>query len=145
MRRVRQLIDDKLLARARLMGGLTESLRSLLPPALAPRCRVAAIAADQLTLSAEGGAWATQLRYLQREIIKHMNAHHGLDIRRVKVHVSAPAGPDPAASAGKRPVRRPRVPDAAVDTLRRTARTVNDPGLAGALERLATKSGKRRS
>ena len=144
MRRARQLIDEKLVARARLMGGLTESLRSLLPPALGSRCRVAGVTADQLTLAAESSAWATQLRYLQREIIKHMNAHHGLDVQRVKVHVSTLTltNEEPADS---RPGRRPRVPDAAADTLRRAARTVGDPGLAGALERLATKSGKRRS
>jgi hypothetical protein len=144
MRRVRQLIDDKLVARARLMGGLTDSLRSLLPPVLAPHCRVAAVTPEQLTLTADGGTWATQLRYMQREIVKHMNAHHGLGVARVKIHVSAaPFEVDGAAAPPARSGKRPRVPRTAGETLRRTARTVDDPGLAEALERLAARAGQK--
>jgi hypothetical protein len=144
MRRVRQLIDDKLVTRARLMGGLTDSLRSLLPPTLAPHCRVAALTPDELTLTADGGVWATQLRYMQREIVKHMNAHHGLSVVRVKIHVSAaPFEADGSTASPARSPKRPRVPRTAGETLRQTARTVDDPGLAEALERLAARAGKK--
>jgi hypothetical protein len=145
MRRVRQLIDESLVSRARQMGALTQSLRQLLPPALAPHCRVSGVTPDHLILAADGGNWATQLRYLQREIVKHMNAHHGLSVARVRVQVSAPSPGDEAArSSGTRPARpRPRVPAGAGAVLRETARTLDDPQLAGALKRLAERAGRK--
>jgi hypothetical protein len=143
MHRVRQLIDERLVTRARQMGVLTQSVRQLLPPALAPHCWVCGLTADDLTLATDGGAWATQLRYLQREILKHVNAHHGLAVRKVRIRVAS--GGEPAAPAAPTPRReQPRVPETAGDVLRETARTLEDRDLAVALERLAERAGKRR-
>jgi hypothetical protein len=143
MHRVRQLIDERLVTRAHQMGVLTQSVRQLLPPAMAPHCWVCGLTADDLTLATDGGSWATQLRYLQREILKHVNAHHGLAVRKVRIRVAsvreaaAPAAPTPRRE-------QPRVPETAGDVLRETARTLEDRDLAVALERLAERAGKRR-
>lgn len=143
MRRIRQLIDEGLVTRARQMGVLTQTLRQLLPPDLAPHCWVSGLTPDDLVLAADGGTWATQLRYLQREIIKQINAHHGLAVKKVRIRVATGGGPAAGAAPTPRP-RQPRVPDTAGEVLRETARSVEDRALAGALERLAARAGKRR-
>jgi hypothetical protein len=143
MHRVRQLIDERLVTRARQLGLLTQSVRQLLPPALAPHCWVCGLTADDLTLATDGGTWATQLRYLQREILKHVNAHHGLAVKKMRIRVAS--GGEPGARAAPTPRRvQPRVPGTAGEVLRETARSVEDRELAQALERLAARAGKPR-
>lgn len=140
MRPIRQLIDTRLAAQALRMQAFSDSLRQLLPPALAPHCAVSGVHEDQLILSADGASWGTQLRYLQREIVKHMNAHHGLGVSKVRVRVgSAPLRP--VRASGGTP-HRPAVPATAEGVLRQTARGLSDAHLAAALERLAARAGK---
>lgn len=142
MRRVRQLIDPALVARAGEMEALTRSLRELLPPALGSHCRVCGLESGTLLLSADGGGQATQLRYLQREIVKHMNAHHGLKLARVRIRVSVPAPGADRTGAGEALVERPppHVPGSAAAALRTTARSIEDERLARALGRLADRA-----
>ncbi|WP_422126701.1 DUF721 domain-containing protein [Thioalkalivibrio sulfidiphilus] len=140
MQRIRHLIDPRLVKQAGLHQSLTDSLRHLLPPALAEHCWVAGIDEEQLRIAADAGAWATQVRFLQREILKHLAAHHGLKLRRVRVSVAALHG-SAAASRGTA-LPRPKLSGRAGSTLRQAARGIEDRELAEALERLAARAAK---
>lgn len=139
MQRIRHLIDPRLVKRAGLLQSLTDSLRHLLPPALAEHCWVAGIDDEQLRIAVDAGTWATQVRFLQREILKHMAAHHGLKLRRVWVSVAARHGAETARGSS---LPRPALSGRAGSTLRQAARAIEDRELAEALERLAARAAK---
>lgn len=114
------------------LGALTDSLRRALPPALAGRCWAAGHDGSTLEIVVENGAWATEIRYLQREILKRINEEHALALKRAHIRATPARGSPP-------PLRGtlPSLPESAAATLTAAATSVTDPGLATALEKLA--------
>ena len=54
---------EALVKRDGLRLSLTAQLRAVLPPALAPHCRVAEVRGGRLTIQVSSAAWATRLRF----------------------------------------------------------------------------------
>ncbi|MDD3518027.1 MAG: DciA family protein [Chromatiales bacterium] len=135
---VRSLLDPALVERARRADGLTRELRAWLPPVLGPHVWVSGCEGDTLSLLADGAAWASQLRYMQTELVKQFRDRHP-GLRRVQIRVVAPRG-----RQAERPPQPYRLPAGAGPSLDAAARTVSDPVLARALARLAGKAGIKR-
>jgi len=140
MQRIRQLINPRLVSKAGIHESLTASLRHLLPPNMAAHCWVAGVEEEQIRLVTDSGAWATQIRFLQREILKHLKSHHGLTVRRVRVSVAGNRNATNQETPARRPLR--PMPAQVGELLRQTARSVEDNELSLALERLARKARK---
>ncbi|WP_018864701.1 MULTISPECIES: DciA family protein [Thioalkalivibrio] len=85
-------------------------------------------------------ALATEIRFQQRELLKTLAAA-GIDgTTEVRIRLdSTPRAPQPEPVAVQR-----EIPEAARSLLRQTARSVSDPALSGALERLAALSSRGR-
>ncbi|MBK1672558.1 hypothetical protein CKO35_04440 [Ectothiorhodospira shaposhnikovii] len=137
MRRPRVLLDPALLTRARMLENLTWSVRNLLPPGPREHCWVSGMEDGALTLVTDSGAWATQLRYLKREILKQIQAHHGLHPRSIQIRV-CPALSD--ARKENRPRQANALSNRARESLLSAANTVEDTELRQALRRLAARS-----
>ncbi|WP_412852353.1 DciA family protein [Ectothiorhodospira shaposhnikovii] len=137
MRRPRTLLAPELLHRARELENLTQSVRDLLPPGPREHCWVGGLEAGALILVTDTGAWASQLRYLQREILKQVKAHHGLQAKSVRIRVRPAMGSVRSESRARQldPLS-PRARSALLGA----ARAVDDPELSQALRRLAARS-----
>jgi len=118
-----------------MLERLNFSLRSLLPAPLGEHCWAAAIRDQELILVTDASTWASQLRYLQREIIKQLNAEYGaeygLALKKCRVRIDAPR-------VVREPARRRLAlsPESA-RTLQRAAEATTDPELRAALQKLA--------
>lgn len=53
---------ERLVKRASKRGALTDQLRAVLPPRLAPHCRVGDLRGGRLTIHVTAASWATRLR-----------------------------------------------------------------------------------
>lgn len=53
---------ERLVKRAATRDALTDQLRAVLPPRLAPHCHVGDLRGGRLTIHVTGAAWATRLR-----------------------------------------------------------------------------------
>ncbi|MCG5500994.1 DUF721 domain-containing protein [Ectothiorhodospira lacustris] len=138
MHRPRALLDPDLLHRARALEALTRSVRDLLPPGPREHCWAGGMEEGCLILVTDSGAWASQLRYLQREILKQIKAHHGLQARSVHIRVRPAMG---TARTETRHRQLSPLPPQARIALLSVANTVDDPELSQALRRLAARSG----
>lgn len=89
---------------------------------------------DTLVIACRDRGCATELRFLQRDIRKVLDAtgHHGIE--RVRILLSAHRN-DSAAATPSAPRR--EIPPAARQALRNTAANISDPQLSEALRRLA--------
>lgn len=65
---------DRLINRAALRESWTEQLRAVLPPSIAPHCRVADIRGDRLTIHVSDSSWATRLRFALPEVEKALGS-----------------------------------------------------------------------
>lgn len=124
-----------LMHRTAALAALTESMRSGLPPLLAPYTWVAGHDGSTLFVLVESGARATELRYLQREILKRINSDHGLGLKKAVIRAVPQKTP---------PIQRhtppPPLSTAAAESLESAASGVSDPRLANALRRLAARA-----
>jgi hypothetical protein len=131
-RHLAQWIDPSWRSRSGADRNLAGDLAGILGPYLASERVQLTLAGNTLVIACRDRAGATEIRFLQREIRKtlHATGHSGVD----KVHVLLAHRPDrPSTSA-----ELPRVlPATAVQALRLAAASVDDPGLADALRRLA--------
>ena len=53
---------ERLVKRASVHGAWTDQLRAVLPPRLAPHCRVGDLRGGRLTIHVSASSWATRLR-----------------------------------------------------------------------------------
>ena len=73
-----------------VIGVLQERWAEIVGPAIAPNARLRALRGSTLTIAVETGAWATQLRYLEPEMLGRISAIVGDDvIDAVRVVVAA--------------------------------------------------------
>ena len=80
---------DALLARARFLAGLHQSLQSILPADLKPHCQLANIRDGVVIMIASSSIWANRLRFHQTELLKYLHSEHGLLIHTLKIKISA--------------------------------------------------------
>ena len=76
-----------------VIGVLAERWADIVGPAIAPNARLRSLRGSTLTIAVETGAWATQLRYLESEMLARIAALVGSDaIDTVRVVVVAREG-----------------------------------------------------
>ena len=134
MRAPRTYLDPTMLDQARRLEAMTQSVRTLLPPGLRDHCWVGNIKDGVLVLVTDSGTWAHPLRYMQREVLKQMKAHHGISARSIKIRVR------PVMQAFMPRPGKPLPPlnEDAREALSRAADSVEDPELRETLRRFAT-------
>lgn len=118
---------------ARAQRALAATVAENLPPELASHLRGAVLRGTELILLADGGAFATRLRFLEPALRAAIARRHQLDVQRVSARVC----PDLPAAAPAPPPAPPALSDAARATLESAAASAATPGLAAALRRLA--------
>ncbi|MDX5333593.1 MAG: DUF721 domain-containing protein [Gammaproteobacteria bacterium] len=138
MHPLNRLLAPRLLEQARLLERLNFSLRGLLPAPLGEHCWAAGIRDQELTLVTDASTWASQLRYLQREILKQINAEYGteygLALKKCRVRIAAPR-------LSREPVRhRLTLSPESGRALERAAGATEDPELRAALQKLARRA-----
>ena len=113
---------------------LDRAFRKLLPGPAQAHCRVANLRGDTLVVAADSPVWASRIRYESRQILREMAASCGVTATRIRIVVRTPETPENMASE-------PRVvpPNAALN-LEAAALAVDDPELAAALKRLASRA-----
>ena len=67
------------LAAPGVLAALTERWVDVVGPAVAPNARLRALRGSTLTVAVETGAWATQLRYLEAEMLARIGEIVGRD------------------------------------------------------------------
>lgn len=117
---------------ARAQRALAATVAENLPPELASHLRGAVLRGTELILLADGGAFATRLRFLEPTLRSAIARRHQLDVQRVSARVCADL-PAPAPT----PPAPPALTDAARAALESAAAGAATPGLAAALRRLA--------
>ena len=131
-----RLLTPKLVERARLLEKLNFSLRALLPSPLGEHCWTAAVHEQELILVTDGSTWGSQLRYLQREILKQLNAEYRLTLKKCRIRIDAPR-------VQREPLRRPlALSTDNAKVLERAADAIADPELKSALQKLARRGNR---
>lgn len=118
---------------ARAQRALAATVAENLPPELASHLRGAVLRGTELILLADGGAFATRLRFLEPALRAAIARRHQLDVQRVSARVCL----DLPAAAPAPPPAPPALSDAARAALESAAAGAATPGLAAALRRLA--------
>lgn len=76
------------LADPRVVGTLAGRWAEVVGPAVAGQARLRSLRGDVLTIAVDSGAWATQLRYLQGDLLERIAGMVGPDVvREVRVVV----------------------------------------------------------
>lgn len=120
------------LTRAVYLAELGQRLQKGLPESLAGRWQLADVGQEQLTVTVESAAWATQLRYTQTLLLDEAEKALGFRPRRLRIRAGS-----------YQPVPRPRLfpaPTMSQDTIQligSVAQHTDDARLRDALARLA--------
>jgi len=125
LRRIQSQLEDQ--------QALLARVRACLPPGLAPHCQVSVLTGDRLSLYTESPAWASRLRYMQREITAQLT-QQGFPIRELRVRINI-ADSQPAF---REQWQSQPLSAANAKLLRSIASGVTDPDLRRALERLSS-------
>lgn len=131
--------QSSLTAQVRQLVVIERLVRACLPADLAEHCQVAGIGDGCLRLATDSPAWAARLRFQGPRLVKQLT-HQGLvALHTVQVRII------PLAAKPTPPSRKPHLAADNAQLLEQTAKTINDPGLAQALRKLARRhSGPRR-
>lgn len=128
-------IDPAWRLRSRGDIGIRRNLAGILGPFLEQRRIELAAMGDTLIIRCHDSASATEIRFLQREIRKTLNASGYPGLERIRVVLGAPAAG--AAIPVAQATAQRHIPATARQALQTAAADVRDPGLANALRRLA--------
>jgi len=121
----------ELVQKTRYHQRLLATVQAHLPPDLRAHCSGATTVGGQLLLFTESSAWATRLRYQQRDLINRLRAHAYLPISAVRIQVT------PSAQT-LTPARSPlKLSHANAAMIRKSATVIADSDLQAALRRLA--------
>ena len=124
---------DRLRISAAKLEALTRRIRATLPADARPHIAGCAPRPDTLVVLVDSAAWATQLRYLQDDVLAVCRQELGRRILRVQFKVMLSAAVP--GSAGNPPV--PDLPENTRRLLRGAAAGIADDELAAALRRLS--------
>ena len=120
-----------LIQRAQALGRLDQLLRQSLPAALANQCRLANVQPDRLVFLVNAPVWKNKLR-LMADVLLDGAAAAGYPARTLVVKVVPIFPNSPEATIGK------PLSEAVRESLRATARSVEDPDLRAQLLKLAS-------
>lgn len=98
------LADDTgaTLRRALWLDALDQQLRPLLPPGLAPHCRLANVSGGQLVLLTDSPVWRARLRLAEAELL---DAARSIGLETTSLVVKTDTAPWPVPRTETRPVR----------------------------------------
>jgi len=136
---VRRLLDShqgdlaKLRRQTRDLNQATQALAAVLPDRLQGHWRVAALSAQALVLGVDSPAWTTALRGHQQALLDAAGKLQGMRPQRIQIRILTPRTLDRPAP------RQQALSASAVENLEETAQACDDPRLAEALRRLASR------
>ena len=125
----------RLMRQTQRLLALQSHLADLLPEPLHEHCTVVGLDRSHLRLLVSSSVRATQVRYLQKQILAGLGERIGEPLTRLEVSVRTPGALPPTAPE----TRPPGLSAAAAAHLERVARDEPDQNLRKALERLATR------
>lgn len=129
----------ELFRRARHLARVERALQSVLPVELRGHARLGRLTDTELRVQVDSPVWHTRLRYLLPQLLPHLNRLARTRLQSIDcVTRPFPAGvgarSDDKPKKGKGPLR----PDASTARdLSQAARSIDDPDLSNALQRLA--------
>lgn len=121
----------KLIKRAQQLDQLDQTLRQILPSALAKECRLANISQEKLVYSVSNPVWKSKLRLYGDALLSAAGAA-GFQVQALTIKVTPP-DPVPLSPTTGKPLTQ-----AVRDSLRATAHSVEDPQLREQLLKLAS-------
>ncbi len=128
-----------LTAQVRQLAAIDRQVKACLPADLAKHCQVAGYGNGSLRLATDSPAWAARLRFQALQLVKQLTNQGMAGLHSVQVRII------PQAIKPKLPSRKPHLATENAQLLEQTAKTIDDPGLAQALRRLARhRSGPKR-
>jgi hypothetical protein len=132
--RVNRFLSQNWLARIEDIQRLDQSLKFMLHDPLKQHCWAAGIEKRRLTILTDSGAWATQLRYQQQQILKGINTDLGLNLNKLRIRVStrSPAPP--------KPLSKRHLSKKSAAYITQGAQSIKDQALRETLLRLAKKA-----
>ena len=122
-----------LLTQAQRLAEREKPILARLPAQAQGHVRLARLDAERMTLVVDSPAWNHRVRYLAEDLRQAAEQHCGIRPARVVTRVGE------LPRAAPRPEPRALSPGAA-DTLRAAARSIDNPALVAALERLARRA-----
>jgi len=132
IRHLAQWIDPSWRSRSQEDRLLAADLAGVLDPYLANQRIQLTLSGGTLVIVCRDRASAMEIRFLQREIRKNLHATGHSGVEKVQVLFAQHQGALPAGGERLRVL-----PAEAAKALQRAAATIDDPGLAAALQRLA--------
>lgn len=135
MQPLKHYIDSELKEKVQASYLINTVLKRLLPSPLNQHVWVIGIERNCLQLMTDGAAWATRLRYQQRELLKQINSDPALNLTAIAITVS-----NQASRASKhRQRQRNTLTASAKKAIRNAALTVTDTEIRTILEKIATR------
>jgi hypothetical protein len=138
LRPVGNLLNDranpsrKLIEHSLLLERLSGQVRTLLPNACRPHCRVANLRAGLLSIAVDSPAWAARVRFLAPRLLQNLQRQTDLPVHRIEVSVMPVE-----VSIARTGMPRPGLSHKTLALLEETAQSMDDPALRAALLRLA--------
>ena len=122
----------RLLRKGQRLHSLTQQVRAMLPPQLAPHCTVADLSEDRLTLHADNASFATRLQFETPKLrVRLQQLTDFAEITDIRVRTGTQPLPEPHRLP-QVALRRPPPPG----LLRRLAEGISDEALRASVERL---------
>jgi hypothetical protein len=122
---------SSLTAQVRQLAVIERQVRACLPADLAEHCQVAGFGDGCLRLATDSPAWAARLRFQGPGLVKQLTTQGMAALRTVQVRII------PLVVKPTPPSRKPHLATENAQLLEQTAKSIDDPGLAQALRRLA--------
>lgn len=135
MQPLRHYISPELQERAKDNHLLSTLLRQHLPDPLREHVWVAGVDDHCLHLITDSPMWATQLRYQQRELLKHIQYNPALKLSKISITVSPMAAPPHP----QRKAQRLTLTPATRAAIRAAAATISDEETRAIFERIASR------
>ncbi|WP_019584230.1 DciA family protein [Thioalkalivibrio sp. ALE16] len=140
--RINSVLPENLLQHVRRMAGVNEALAALFPRDVESGRLQGAVRDETLVLVCRDRGMATEARFQQREALKAVQAAGWRGLNTVQIRMAKGAAPLDSEAVTRELPR--EIPEGARTQLETTARTIDDPQLAKALQRLAKAGDPRR-
>jgi hypothetical protein len=124
---------SRLITQLSTQKALLNQIRPLLPSPLDTQLKAVFLHQGNLTLFVSSPVWASRLRYLLPQLQKQLNKRDIL-LNKVRVSILLNESTNPAKTIKSDP---PMLSQSAAQQIRETAKTITDPSLRAALERLS--------
>ncbi|MDQ7075996.1 MAG: DUF721 domain-containing protein [Gammaproteobacteria bacterium] len=134
------LVPKNVGRKASRLAILTQRLHHCLPIECHSHCQVIELVGKKLEILADSPAWATRIRFYNKEIVHNLNKIAAIHLQTIKVKVGAKKTVlrKPATSKKRSAIKSTQ----AAVSLQHLAESINDPKLSQSLQRLATHVGQ---